>query len=314
MAENKLRVFFMFLICMIVFSSANNVFAANFGDVVDTGSSGVSSVHTGSPIVNSLVLAGDTLAKVAGNSSVLYLIYLFSFFFVSYTLIHLGLNKLDQFKGKPAKVVAIMVSVMGVGGIFYNKSTAALVTLFNGFGGFIVLLFVAGSLVATGIFLFLKYKEKNMKIAVLALTFFLYVGTAVILPSFFVYDKTQGGYVEGGFIGDLFDGNVKNNPFMIFGSIFNLVNEISLFAMLISLIMVIFDLFGEKDENGKSTRKSNKNTEEKKREKDLKTVRSLLGAIGRDLRATNNHFNNKVNILNDIRRQIGNLRDEREVE
>lgn len=154
---------------------------------------------TVSKIVELIKSIGVTLSSVVQSDTALYAVYLFSFFFGVYALVSFLLPKTPVFRGegkKPAKVVAFMIAVFVVGGIFYGtgdqgRTPHDLVLLFNGFGGFLLTLILASAFIAGGYFLYKKEKEQeHHSLSKLYFSLAIYISTSLLIPHFI-----KGGYV-----------------------------------------------------------------------------------------------------------------------
>jgi glucan phosphoethanolaminetransferase (alkaline phosphatase superfamily) len=248
-----------------------------------------------------LETAGNQLHGAINTPEILYMLYFITFFFAIFVIVNIAMQKAPQFKGKPGKVISAMVSVIITGSIFYpTNGPEELLELFNGFGGFIFILALSLGIGGGAIYLFLKQKEKNFNLAMIVLTLGIYICASLMLPMFFETSTLNSSSPnEGGFIGE------RTEAFSIFGDLLLWTQTLSLLVFFIFLIRWGFSLFS--DENSTTTTKSTdkKTIEHKKRINNFKT---LLRAIHNELKDTNNHFNNKINLLNDLRSEIGRLR------
>ena len=246
--------------------------------------------------------AGNTVHTFMNTPQILYLIYFISFFFAIFVIVNIAMQKARQFKGKPGKVIAVMVSIIITGSIFHpTNGPKDIIQLFNGFGGFIFILALSLGIAGGGIYLFTKQKDKNFNLAMLVLTLTIYIAATLMLPMFFdvTNEDSSTTYEKGGFIGE------RTNAFNIFGELLLWIQTLSLIVFLVFLIRWGFSLFGDEAQNN-STTKDKKSQEHQNR---INNVKSLLRTLHDELRETNNHFNNKINLLNDLRSEIGRLRN-----
>jgi len=208
-----------------------------------------------------------------------------------------------MFKGRPAKVIAFMITIISVGGIFFKfgQDTTKLVTTFNGVAGFILILFVSLAVIGGGYaYAFPKDESKKKKqlTQTVIMSWAIWIGVSILLPVFGnVFEVVSKGSTT-----------VLNSAHATASFIYNTLSIIEILSYVVAVVSLIvfgFELFSFGVDSLARTIKSSKPD---KKEKEIKEVKKLLKSIINELKGTNDHFNNKVNLLNEIRRRTGNLR------
>ncbi len=275
-------------------------------------------------ITELFIRLGQGLFDLIRSENALYGIYLVSFLFAIYALFGYVLReKVSLFEGngrKAANVVALMVSIISTGAIFYGaRSPRELLALFHSFGGFIVVLIIAIAFGGGSIFLYNKYKESNFKFAMLCLTLGFYITFSLLLPQFSMSFQTSSVFGVSGSISDSYGKTYfvytltqsdsaamqrVGQSLGVLGGIISILQSISFLLFIVYLVMVIIDLF--KSGNGSSYQSMAKRIDgkEENNKKDIKAAKGLLGDVINELKEINNHFNNKIHMLNELRTRV----------
>ncbi|MFW6285619.1 MAG: hypothetical protein ACOC16_00440 [Nanoarchaeota archaeon] len=251
----------------------------------------------------------------------LYFVYFIAFFFGAWIIINVAIQKVKQFQGKPGKVISTMVTVITVGSIFYSREPEQLLTLFNSFGGFIIILLLGIIFIGAGVgvYYFLYFKlEKNErkishKVAILFLSIGIFIGASLLVPHFPVgvsdtnKDTCQGlvdaKYCYGAQDAYLMQLKSKGIMFNIFGEIFSIAIPISLLAMIISLIALVFNL----GDSQLPLKNNNSIQSDQDRKKHISDYKEQLNSLFLEMQEINNLFNQKINLLNQMQRRKGGL-------
>ena len=204
---------------------------------------------------------GLSFHDIFTSPQALYGLYFIAFFFGMFSLYRVLINKIPHLTGKPANVIAAMVTVISVGGIFYGKNYDELIKLFNGFTGFLLLF------LAIGILALLIYYGKNKEGALkwLIMSFGIYISTSILVEPFKAF---WVGNTPGGAAGVIF-------------STLETISEISLIVFIISLIIFIIKLFNF------DALTSKPQTEEQKNRGEMK---KMLQAIRQDTSEAENYL------------------------
>ncbi|MCA9495709.1 MAG: hypothetical protein KC589_02105 [Nanoarchaeota archaeon] len=158
----------------------------------------------------------------------LYAIYTVVFFMALFTLIRAALERVPHLRGKPATVISIAVSVISIGGLFYNKSASEAIAMFSSFGGFILMLIFCAAIIGLSVYWGNKVEKKLTK--TLIISWGIFIGTSIVLPVFIEYfELTSGGKFSGGAAGVIL-------------AVFEYVNMISLIVAFITTLMFGFGL------------------------------------------------------------------------
>ncbi|MCA9459038.1 MAG: hypothetical protein KC550_00655 [Nanoarchaeota archaeon] len=158
----------------------------------------------------------------------LYAIYTIVFFMALFTLIRAALEKVPHLRGKPATVISIAVSIISIGGLFFNKSASEVIAMFSSFGGFILMLIFCAAIIGLSVYWGNKVERKLTK--TLIISWGIFIGTSIVLPVFIEYfELTSGGKFSGGAAGVVL-------------ALFEYVNMIALIIAFITTIMYGFGL------------------------------------------------------------------------
>lgn len=185
---------------------------------------------------------GENFFGIFTDEKALYALYVIAFFFGIYTIFRILLQKVPQFKGKPANVIAFMITIISVGGIFYGKSNNQLILLFNGFIGFIFMLLLSIGILTLAIFYSNKTKDMP-SLRWLIISSGLYITSSLLLSPFREFFNENQGAPK------------------VFFDILTTIQEISLLVMLITLVMFIFSFL----KGGISSVSKNQSPEKKNR-------------------------------------------------
>lgn len=273
-----------------------------------------------SRITDSVINLGSGFSSLLNNANALYAIYFLAFFIGFYAMVNVALQKADHFRGKPAKVVAFMVTVIATGSIFYGKDVVTLIQFFNGFGWFLVILVMAIGFGWLGFYLYNQNKEGNKNLAMVYLSLGLYVASSLLLPQFdptmvtfngkfVIGDNSVSGWVNVASNGGGFIARFGGGAFNVFKDILGFVQPISLIVLIVYLIRLAMGVNVEVESRsaGFNNRANEKSYQ---KVKDIKDAKALLNGSVSELREMNNSFNRKVNLLNNLRRDIGNINPE----
>lgn len=255
---------------------------------------------------------GDGIVGLIGSTNALYSLYFIAFFFGIYTAIKFALD-LTHFQGKPAKVISFMFTVITTGAIFYGTGTKArtapeLLQLFHGWGGFLFILIFAIGFIGFGVFMFNKNKEKNKTFALLTLFLGIFIACGLLLPQF--YDSktiNTDNILNEELTPKLFTGEPINSFLATLGTIVLWTFQISFLLTLWFLGVFIL----EKLEDGSGTKSSSSSKTNKanaKKQKDIGDIKNILKLILNEIQETNTHFQNKNNLLKQLRTQVNNLK------
>ena len=297
---------------LIFFGSIFSVSAFDTNDISIPGKAAASS-SSDSSIIKGLTTLGAGVKEFMTTEEALYVVYFFAFMFTSFQLLNLvfqggffkngdvyGNSSKSPFKGKPGKVLSFILSIMITSAIFYGKDYTDVIKMFNNIGGFIFIFVIAAAAIAYGVFLFKKNKEEHLTLAMFLLAFFTYIGTSLLLPHF--AEKYSAGkvYEYGGSV--IFGAGSD-----VVRSILDGANTISYLLMFIYGIVYLFSFF-KTDENT-DIKKSFSSKDSEIHEKRIEDFKHILNSLMNELKDVNNHFNNKVNLLNYLRPEIKRLRD-----
>lgn len=219
----------------------------------------------------------------SGNAVVLYGLYVIFFSWGLFAIYNKLLQMAKPIQGRAATTVAAMITLITVGSIFYGKSVADALSLFNSTVTLIFMLIVGGGFGFGLVNLIKKTENKSLK---LTLGSFM----AFILTSMLVTFNSSNDPVGGIFI-DVFG---STGAAAVFISIFSIFNLGGLFGIFIGLVWYIFTLFG-------SVIPSSSSSVEKKKEKDdIQLIRDLIKNLATTINETNNIFKNKIDLLNTL--------------
>lgn len=265
-----------------------------------------------SRLVENFSKLGEGIKELITGTNSLYAIYFIVFLLGTYALFNkLFQDKITLFSGKAGKVLAFMISIITTGAVFYGsnkgeiRTSEELLYLFNGFGGFIILLAFSIGIFYLGYSNFTRYRESNKNVSYLFLFGGIYLSSS-ILKTVFITEKMITDLVVvnavRGYMG--YFQPIISEPIFYILDYASLIGGVLVFVY---LFLVISGLFSNGDTTSTITSRTNKNSEE--HDKRIKDLRGILNYIQNDFKDINIHFNNQVNILNDLRREIGRLRN-----
>lgn len=226
---------------------------------------------------------GEGFNTIFKSEQALYGLYFIAFFFGIFTLYRVLINRIPHLQGKPANVIAFMVTVISVGGIFFNKSYSELIGLFNGFTGFLLLLFIS---IGFLMLMFYTAKDKEGTLKYFFLSFGFYVSSSIIsepFKEFWVSSKTSGAaHTISGLV--------------------SLISTISGIMVIIFIVLLFFKIFnfdpiGKLENFGKKFEKS----PEKKNHEQVKTN---LKNIKKETNEAQNTINDLTKILEKIETEV----------
>lgn len=193
---------------------------------------------------------GTEFSGLFNEPLALYAIYFAAFFIGTFALYRVLLQRVPHLKGKPANVIAFMVTVISVGAIFYKRSAAELIGMFNGFVVFLILLFFAAIIIGVGIFYGKKFENKFVKWLIISLS--LWLGISILLPAFVGYwimDTTVDMRID--LASDSYRVEIEritteagNSVSETIAEILYWIKEVSFAVFLITGIVYIFSLLG----------------------------------------------------------------------
>lgn len=278
-----------------------------------------------SKVVDSLISVGDGIHQIVVGPQTLYMIYFFAFLFGIYALVNavfqrvapkgngIDGNKLLMFSGKPGKVIAFMISVISTGGIFYGgkmgqaRSMEELLYLFNGFGGLLIILFLAGGIAGVGIYYYLKLKnqeDKNLPLIILLGA--IYIASSLLLPFFVTSANLADATINSkGSVGVGYIGYFTGDTFSFVYDFLDYTSMFSGFFLFVFVILYLASLFKGENKILSDSQDGEKSKDNIKRIKDCKRY---LNEIMSDLRISNNHFNNKLKLLDQMKSELDSLK------
>jgi len=169
---------------------------------------------------------GSSLVNFFKSENAVYVLLFISFFWIVFVIVNFGLQKVRHLSGKPAKVIAIMFTILSVSIFFYNKNPEEIISLFKGFIWFVFALFGSILIISSGVFLSKKFEKKTIKTMIIS--WGIYIGTSLFLPA----------YTE--FFKDAINNNGVTNVIYNF---LTPINDISILIATIAFIVFIFGLF-----------------------------------------------------------------------
>lgn len=247
---------------------------------------------------------GRNLQSFVTNAEVLYGLYFIAMFFAMFSIFNVLLQKVEQFHGKPAKVIAFMVTVIGVGSIFYKYGSAwELINAFHGFVNLILVLILSLAVLGGAYFFaFPKDESKQRKqlTQTVIMSWAVYVATAILAPSFGKAFTviTISSSASGVFISVVSSANATG---IFIYKFLTFVSSVAFLVALISTIIFGFSLFSFA--NGSANKENDFLSEDEKRKrKDVEDVKGALSSLNEIFNDANGDFNKKVQEANNMLR------------
>lgn len=218
------------------------------------------------------IKVGTSFSTLFTSDIAVYALYFIAFLFGLFSLYRVLLQKVPHLQGKPANVIAFMITVISTGSIFYGKSPAQLISLFNGFTGTIVITLLSIGLMGLG---FMFSKEKSNILKTMILSFFTWVSSAILLgplKNYLIVLNNQN--------------LVAKDVVKVLVEILDPVSMIALLVFIVSSLIFLFSLLGGEG----SVFTSKPKTAEQKN-------RSEMKRILKNIQKESNEANNRMTLL-----------------
>ncbi len=206
---------------------------------------------------------GDSISQVYSNESAVYFILFISIFWIMFVLINFGLQKVNHLRGKPAKVISIMSTFIGVSLLFFSKTQAEMIAYLSNLLGLIFAIIGSVIIIMSANYWSKKFKDNIIRTFILTAS--IWLCSSFLVPLMIEFSKVASSSSSENFLG------------IVLGLLM-FARDITSLVAVITGIMLFFRIFKFNKKND-SPEKKNRNAMKRNLSEILKETKNAQEVI-----------------------------------